>query len=110
MPIEIVTVPCLRDNYAYLVHDSDSGETLLVDAPEAAPIRAALDARGWRLGRILITHHHDDHIAGEEALRRGARRSATARWRPGSMTRQGTRSATWPITCRRRRRSSPATA
>lgn len=78
MPIEIVTVPCLRDNYAYLVHDSDRGETLLVDAPEAAPIRAALDARGWRLGRILITHHHDDHIAGVETLRRGAQVAGAA--------------------------------
>lgn len=78
MPIEIVTIPCLRDNYAYLVHDPDSGETLLIDAPEADPIRAALDARGWRLARILLTHHHDDHIAGVEALRRGAQVAGAA--------------------------------
>ncbi|MGR3757342.1 MAG: hydroxyacylglutathione hydrolase [Tranquillimonas sp.] len=64
MPIEIVTVPCLTDNYAYLVHDGDSGETALVDAPEAGPVLAALDERGWRLNQIWITHHHSDHVDG----------------------------------------------
>lgn len=68
MPPDLVTVPCLADNYAYLLR-SPSGEVVLVDAPEAAPIRAALDARGWVLGTILLTHHHDDHIAGVEELR-----------------------------------------
>lgn len=73
MPLDLVTVPCLKDNYAFLVHDTESGATLLVDAPEAAPIRAALDARGWRLTDILLTHHHGDHIDGVAALREGAR-------------------------------------
>ena len=73
MPLEIVTVPCRSDNYAFLVHDSGAGQTLLVDAPEAAPIQAALDARGWTLSDIWITHHHDDHIDGVAALRNGAR-------------------------------------
>jgi hydroxyacylglutathione hydrolase len=61
MPIEIVTVPCLSDNYAYLVHDETSGATALVDAPEAAPILEALDSRGWALQDVWITHHHADH-------------------------------------------------
>jgi hydroxyacylglutathione hydrolase len=69
MPVEIVTIPCLKDNYAYLVHDPATKETLLVDAPEAGPIEAALAERGWRLGAILITHHHADHIDGVAALR-----------------------------------------
>ena len=69
MPIEIVTVPCLSDNYAFLIHDSASGATALVDAPEVAPIKAALAARGWALSHIFITHHHDDHIGGVDALR-----------------------------------------
>lgn len=69
MPIEIITVPCLSDNYAYLVRDAATGTVVLVDAPEAAPIEAALDARGWSLDSILITHHHDDHIAGVDRLR-----------------------------------------
>ncbi len=69
MPIEIVTVPCLSDNYAYLVHDPVRDAVALIDAPDAEAIEAALDARGWTLGSILITHHHDDHIAGVERLR-----------------------------------------
>lgn len=57
---ELVTIPCLADNFAYLLHGG--GETVLIDAPEAAPILRALSERGWQLGRILLTHHHDDHI------------------------------------------------
>ncbi len=64
MPLEIVTIPCLSDNYAFLAHDPASGETALVDAPEAAPILAELNARGWRLSHVLLTHHHWDHVDG----------------------------------------------
>lgn len=64
MPLELVTVPCLKDNYAYLLHDAASRATALVDAPEAAPILAVLAARGWQLGQIALTHHHSDHIDG----------------------------------------------
>jgi len=69
MPLQIVTVPCLSDNYAYLAHDPASGETALVDVPEAGPILAALAERGWALDQILITHHHHDHIGGLAAVR-----------------------------------------
>jgi hydroxyacylglutathione hydrolase len=69
MPLHLVTIPCRTDNYAYLVHDAGSGRTALVDAPEAGPILAALDAHQWRLTDILLTHHHGDHIDGVEALR-----------------------------------------
>lgn len=74
MPLEIVTVPCRADNYAFLLHDAASGRTALVDAPEAGPIETALRERGWQLSDILITHHHDDHVAGVEALRGGGAR------------------------------------
>ena len=69
MSLEIVVVPCLSDNYAYLLRDGASGAVALVDAPEAAPVREELDRRGWRLSHILITHHHDDHVAGLGELR-----------------------------------------
>ena len=69
MPLEIVTISCLSDNYAFLAHDAITGATAVVDVPEAAPIEAALKARGWSLTDILITHHHDDHIQGVDALR-----------------------------------------
>lgn len=68
MPLEIVTIPCLADNYAFLAHDADSGETALVDAPEAAPILAALAERGWRLSHVLLTHHHWDHVDGLDTI------------------------------------------
>lgn len=68
MPLELVTVSCLQDNYAYLLHDTVSGATACIDVPEAAPILAALRDRGWALSDIWITHHHDDHIGGVAAL------------------------------------------
>ncbi|MTI00468.1 hydroxyacylglutathione hydrolase [Roseibium sp. RKSG952] len=64
MPLEIVTIPCLSDNYAFLAHDATSGETALIDAPEAGPILAALEKRGWQLSHVLLTHHHWDHVDG----------------------------------------------
>jgi hydroxyacylglutathione hydrolase len=64
MPVEIVTVPCLKDNYAYLAHDEATGKTALVDVPEATPILEALARRGWSLDEVWITHHHDDHVQG----------------------------------------------
>lgn len=73
MALELVTVPCLSDNYAFLVHNTDTGETALIDAPEAAPIQAVLDNKGWVLSDILITHHHWDHVDGLEPLRGTAR-------------------------------------
>ncbi len=69
MALDLVTIPCLQDNYAYLIHDAATGQTAVVDVPEAAPILSALWDRGWTLTHILITHHHDDHIQGVDALR-----------------------------------------
>ncbi|MBM7066086.1 hydroxyacylglutathione hydrolase [Actibacterium sp. 188UL27-1] len=69
MPLEIVTIPCLNDNYAYLLHDDDTGATAVVDVPEAGPIQRELAVRGWILSDILITHHHHDHIGGVDTLR-----------------------------------------
>lgn len=67
MTTEIVTVPCLSDNYAFLVRVGD--KTALVDAPEAGPIHAALEERGWGLNEIWITHHHDDHVQAVDELK-----------------------------------------
>ncbi|GGX53747.1 hydroxyacylglutathione hydrolase [Tateyamaria omphalii] len=64
MPLDILTIPCLADNYAFLAHDPDTGDTALIDAPEAAPILAALAETGWKLTDVLITHHHYDHVDG----------------------------------------------
>jgi hydroxyacylglutathione hydrolase len=64
MPAEIRLFLCLKDNYGVLLHDPASGATASIDAPEAAPIEAALKATGWNLTDILVTHHHADHTAG----------------------------------------------
>ncbi len=66
MPLDIVTIPCRSDNYAFLIHGQ--GRTALVDAPEAAPIADALNSRGWGLDEIWLTHHHGDHVEGVEEL------------------------------------------
>ena len=64
MSLELVTIPCLADNYAYLIRDDATGDVAVVDVPEAAPIIEALTERGWVPSKILITHHHGDHIEG----------------------------------------------
>ena len=64
MPAETRLFLCRSDNYGVLLHDPDSGATASIDAPEAAPIEAALKATGWKLTDILVTHHHADHTDG----------------------------------------------
>lgn len=64
MALDIRTIPCLSDNYAYLAHDPTTGATAVVDVPEAGPIIAALAEIGWTLTDVLITHHHYDHVDG----------------------------------------------
>jgi hydroxyacylglutathione hydrolase len=60
---------CLTDNYGVLVHDSATGATASIDAPEADSVLAALAERGWTLTDVLITHHHADHIQGVPKLK-----------------------------------------
>ena len=69
MALELVTLPCLADNYTYLIHDAATGATGVVDVPDAAPVLAELERREWQLTDIFLTHHHDDHIQGVAALR-----------------------------------------
>jgi hydroxyacylglutathione hydrolase len=64
MPAQTYLFPCLTDNFGVLIHDPGSGATASIDAPEAAPVEAALAKTGWRLTDILVTHHHNDHTAG----------------------------------------------
>ena len=69
MAAEIRVFTCLTDNFGYLVHDSESGATASIDAPEAGPIINALEREGWTLTDILVTHHHGDHVGGVAELK-----------------------------------------
>lgn len=62
--MEIVQLPVLTDNYIYLIHDPDSGETAVVDPALAEPVLDTLHEQGWQLKYILNTHHHWDHVGG----------------------------------------------
>lgn len=62
-------VPCSKENYAYLLHDEDTGTVGVVDPSEAAPVIDALSRKNWNLTYILNTHHHDDHIGGNAELK-----------------------------------------
>src|SRR5215831_2418680 len=69
MPAQTRLFRCLKDNFGVLLHDPGTGATAAIDAPEAAPVQAALEATGWRLTDILVTHHHHDHTGGIEELK-----------------------------------------
>ncbi|MCP4395265.1 MAG: hydroxyacylglutathione hydrolase [Alphaproteobacteria bacterium] len=67
--LEIVPVLALNDNYAYLLHDEETGVTGVIDASEADPVMAAIEERGWELSYILSTHHHWDHTGGNLSVK-----------------------------------------
>lgn len=67
--IEIRQFSCLNDNYGLLIHDPESGTTIAVDVPDAAPYLSVLNETNWTLTDILITHHHWDHVQGLTELR-----------------------------------------
>lgn len=67
-PLEIEMFPCLWDNYGFLVHSPDTGETAAIDTPEASKIIDALESKGWTLTHIWNTHHHPDHVGGNLEL------------------------------------------
>jgi hydroxyacylglutathione hydrolase len=69
MPAQTRLFLCLKDNFGVLVHDPETDATASIDAPEAAPVEAALKATGWKLTDILVTHHHHDHTGGIEELK-----------------------------------------
>lgn len=69
MTVTAQSVPILKDNYAWLLKDSGTGATAIVDPAEAGPIIAAIEAAGGRLDMILLTHHHGDHIADTDVIR-----------------------------------------
>jgi hydroxyacylglutathione hydrolase len=68
--MKIVPVACLKDNYAYLVVCEETNDAAVVDPSEAEPVARAVEAAGVKLRAIWSTHHHWDHVGGNEALAR----------------------------------------
>ena len=69
MPLEIVRIPVLADNYVWLVHEPEADETVVVDPAVARPVLDAAAARGWRIGQIWNTHWHPDHVGGNAEIK-----------------------------------------
>ncbi len=67
--LEIVRIPVLSDNYVWLVHESESGATMVVDPAVADPVLAAATERGWTITDIWNTHWHPDHTGGNAAIK-----------------------------------------
>jgi hydroxyacylglutathione hydrolase len=67
--LEIVRIPVLSDNYVWLVHETGSGATMVVDPAVAAPVLAEAEARGWRITDIWNTHWHPDHTGGNAGIK-----------------------------------------
>ena len=68
-PLDIEVFSCRSDNYGVLVHDSESGLTASIDAPEENAILEAATRRGWTITHIFTTHHHTDHVEANLALK-----------------------------------------
>lgn len=70
--LEIVPVPAFSDNYLWLVHDDESGETAVVDPGDAAPVLAEAARRGWRIDQVWNTHWHPDHTGGNLTIKQAS--------------------------------------
>ncbi|MDP3902377.1 MAG: hydroxyacylglutathione hydrolase [Methylococcaceae bacterium] len=67
--LKIIQIPVLTDNYIYLLHDTASGSTAVVDPALSQPVLDELKHQGWRLDWVLNTHHHSDHVGGNQELK-----------------------------------------
>lgn len=67
--IEVVRIPVLSDNYVWLVHEPESGETAVIDPAVADPVLAEAAKHGWQITDIWNTHWHPDHTGGNAAIK-----------------------------------------
>lgn len=66
--LEVHQFPCLSDNYGFLVHDPDSGETAAIDTPDGAEYLKQASLKGWKITQIWNTHWHPDHAGGNKVI------------------------------------------
>ena len=67
--LQVHQFPCLNDNYGFLLHDPESGETVCIDTPDADAYLREADAKGWPITAIWNTHWHPDHAGGNAAIK-----------------------------------------
>ena len=66
--LQIHQFPCLSDNYGFLLHERESGETAAIDTPDGAEYLRQAQAKGWQITQIWNTHWHPDHAGGNKAI------------------------------------------
>ena len=66
--LEIHQFPCLSDNYGFLLHDPESGETAAIDTPDGEEYLRQAEAKGWTITQIWNTHWHPDHAGGNKTI------------------------------------------
>ena len=67
--MKIQIIPCLKDNYSYLIIDEENNIACVIDPSEAEPIIKYLENTQIELKFILNTHHHYDHVGGNKELK-----------------------------------------
>ena len=68
--MEIKIIPCLQDNYSYLIIDNENNTACVIDPSEAEPVIKYLENNKIKLKFILNTHHHYDHVGGNQELKK----------------------------------------
>ena len=66
--LEVHQFPCLSDNYGYLLHDPESGETAAIDTPDGAEYLKQAREKAWQITQIWNTHWHPDHAGGNATI------------------------------------------
>ena len=66
---QLIRIPALEDNYVWVLHNPDQNLVAVIDPAEPEPVIDALNQHGLALDQIVNTHHHHDHIGGNDALR-----------------------------------------
>jgi len=72
--LQVHQFPCLDDNYGYLLHDPDSGETACIDTPDAGTYLSEASMKGWTITQIWNTHWHPDHAGGNAEIKAACER------------------------------------
>ena len=67
--MEVKIIPCLNDNYSYLIFDKSNKNACVIDPSESKPVIKAIEENKVKLKYILNTHHHYDHVGGNKELK-----------------------------------------